>query len=173
MEYQGYPTADELLAKQTSDPDMFKALAYGAAAGITGAALWYAIVSTTQHELGIIAIGIGWLVAQGVVLGSGRKRGMNLQVLSVLLTVAAMAGAEYFILRDQLVAYVLQKYGAESAARVPVFLPLDVAWDFVTSAIQDDAGTLVFWAIAVFTAFRIPAPLRIVPAAAPAPTPNA
>src|SRR5256885_12374195 len=105
MEYQGYPTAEELLAKQTSEPKMLGALLYGLVAGVLAGAIWFAIVIVTQHEVGLVAVVVGWLVGQAVVLGSGRKRGLKLQLLSVAIALATMAGAEYFILREAVVAY--------------------------------------------------------------------
>jgi len=168
MEYQGYPTTEELLAKQTSDANMVNALLYGLGAGVIAGGIWFAIVMVTQRELGVVAVAVGWLVGQAVVLGSGRKRGLRLQLLSVLIALATMAGAEYFILREAVVAYLGEQVGATQAATLPVFMPLDLAFDLMTSAIQDDPLELVFWGIALYAAFRVPA-LR--PVAAPKPAP--
>lgn len=154
MEYQGFPTTEDLLAKQTSEPNVLRALVYGLAAGVVAAGVWYAIVVFTQHEVGLVAVAVGWLVGQGVVLGSGGKRGLKLQLLSVLIALAAMAGAEYFILREALIAYLAEQGGR--AVTLPLFLPLDLAFDLVTSAIQDDPLELFFWAIALYGAFRVP-----------------
>ena len=168
-EYQGFPTVDEVREKQTSDPDMLNALLYGLVAGAVGAAIWFAIVVVTNYEVGIVAILIGWLVGQAVVFGSGKKRGMKLQVLSVLLTLAAMVGAEYFIVRQFVVQYVAEQAGAAEAAQIPLFLEPDIAFDFVAGVVQDDPITLVFWAIALYAAFRVP---RVEPVAAPTPAPS-
>jgi hypothetical protein len=169
MEYQGYPTADELRDRQKSDPNMFNALLYGAIAGIVGGAIWFAIILVTDYQVGILAIGIGWLVGQAVVIGSGRKRGMKLQLLSVLLTLAAMVGAEYFIVREILVRLLTEEIGAAAAADIPLFLRLDLAIDFVVSVVSEDPITLLFWALALYAAFRIP---MLEPVAAPAPAPE-
>jgi len=168
MEYQGFPTTDELLAKQTSEPNMIRALLYGLGAGVIAGGLWFAIVMVTQHELGLVAIGVGWLVGQAVVLGSGGKPGLRLQLLSVLIALATMAGAEYFILRDAVVAYLGEQVGVSQASTLPVFLPLDLAFDLMTAAIQDDPLELLFWGIALYAAFRVP---RVMPVAAPKPAP--
>ena len=80
----------------------------------------FAIVVVTQHELGIVAVAVGWLVGQAVVVGSGGKRGLRLQLLSVLIALATMAGAEYFILREAVVAYLAEQVGASQAATLPV-----------------------------------------------------
>lgn len=166
MEYRGFPTTDELHREQTEGANMLGALVYGLVAGALGAAIWFAIVVVTNYEVGLLAVLIGAAVGTGVMIGSGRKRNLNLQLLSVTITLAAMAGAEYFIVRHFLVEYLVEQ-GQASASQVPMFLPLDMAWDFVTSAIQDDPLTLVFWAIAVWTAFRVPRPEKVATLPAP------
>lgn len=168
-EYQGFPTAQELHDKQTSDPDMLTALLYGLVAGAVGAAIWFAIVVVTNYEVGIVAVLIGWLVGRAVVFGSGQKRGMKLQLLSVLIALAAMVGAEYFIVREFVVQYVTENAGAAQAAQIPLFLPLDIAVDFIVGVVQDDPLTLLFWGIALYAAFRVPRPE---PVAAPTPAPS-
>ena len=174
MEYKGYPTADELRREATEGANMPRALLYGLVAGAIGAAIWFAIVVLTERELGLVAVIIGALVGTGVLMGSGNKRNVRLQLLSVSLTLAAMAGAEYFIIRHFVVEYLVEQ-GSATASQIPMFLPLDVAWDFVVSTIQDDPLTLLFWGIAVWTAFRVPAPAKVsaVPAPAARPVPPA
>jgi len=175
MEYKGFPTAAEQHREAAEGANMPRALLYGLVAGAIGAAIWFAIVVLTERELGLVAVIIGALVGTGVLVGSGNKRNVRLQLLSVLITLAAMTAAEYFIVRHFVVAYLVDKYGATASGQVPMFLPLDVAWDFVVSAIQDDPLTLLFWGIAVWTAFRVPAPakVRAVPAPAAPPVPPA
>lgn len=170
MEYKGFQTAEDLHREQTEGANMVGALLYGLVAGAVGAAVWFAIVVVTNFQIGLLAVIIGALVGTGVLIGSGRKRNMRLQLLSVALTLAAMAAAEYFIVRHFVVEYLVEE-GRASAADVPLFFPLELAWDFVLAAIEDDPLTLVFWGIAVWTAFRVPAPEKVVPAPAPATPP--
>jgi len=170
MEYKGFQTAEDLHREQTEGANMVGALLCGLVAGAVGAAVWFAIVVVTNFQIGLLAVIIGALVGTGVLIGSGRKRNMRLQLLSVALTLAAMAAAEYFIVRHFVVEYLVEE-GRASAADVPLFFPLELAWDFVLAAIEDDPLTLVFWGIAVWTAFRVPAPEKVVPAPAPATPP--
>ena len=170
MEYKGIQTADEQRRDMTEGANMLGALLYGLVAGAIGAAIWFAIVVVTNYQVGLLAVIIGALVGTGVMIGSGRKRNLRLQLLSVALTLAAMAGAEYFIVRHFIVEYLVQQ-GTTSAADVPIFFPLDLAWEFVVAAIQDDPLTLLFWGIAVWTAFRVPAPKTVVAVRVPATPP--
>ncbi len=170
MEYQGFQTADELARKQTENPNVVRALIFGLVAGAVGAALWFAIVVITQWQLGLVAVGIGALVGTGVMLGAGRKYGRRLQLLSLAITLAAMVVAEYFIVREFVVQILTEEHGADYAENVPLFLPLSLAWDFVVEGVQADVTQLFFWALALWTAFRIPRVPKIKPAVAVAPT---
>jgi len=169
MEYRGFPTADEMRRERTDGADMPRALLYGLVAGALGAAIWFAIVVVTNYEIGLLAVIIGALVGTGVVIGSGRKHNLRLQLLSVTITLAAMAFAEYFIVRHFVVEYLVEQ-GSASSADVPLLFPLDLAFGFIAAAIQDDPLTLVFWGIAVWTAFRVPRAPKVAAVTAPAAT---
>jgi hypothetical protein len=63
-----------------------RAIALGSAAGLVGAAIWYAIRVASGYELGIIAIAIGFFVGVAVKRGSGGRGGVAFQLLAVALT---------------------------------------------------------------------------------------
>jgi hypothetical protein len=63
-----------------------RAIALGSAAGLLGAAVWYAIRVASGYELGIIAIAIGFFVGVAVKRGSGGRGGVAFQLLAVALT---------------------------------------------------------------------------------------
>jgi hypothetical protein len=85
------------LQQQSQDINMPGAILGGALAAVIGASVWYALVVLTDYKLGIVAIGVGWLVGKGVVLGSGKKRSGSLQLAGGLLALAALVGGEYLI----------------------------------------------------------------------------
>lgn len=62
------------------------AVGLGSAAGLVGAAVWWAIRHFASLEVGLIAIGIGHFVGLGVRRGSGGRGGRGYQVLAVALT---------------------------------------------------------------------------------------
>ena len=163
--FEGFPSAEESERKRLLTPNLTRALLFGSIAAVIGGTIWFGIVWITNRELAIVAILIGFLVGQAIVIGSGRRYGRRLQALSVVLTLGAMVLAEYLIVRQSAVAYVLDTYGQDAANSVPLLLPLDFATEFVVAGIQDDPVQLIFWAIALWTAFRIPGPPKI--AAAP------
>ena len=159
--FEGFPSAEELDRRRLETPNLTRALLFGLIAGAIGGAIWFGIVWVTSRELGIVAIGIGFLVGQAVVIGSGRRYGRRLQALSLVLTLGAMVLAEYLIVRQSAVAYIVETYGKDAADTVPLLLPLGVASDFIMGGIQDDPAQLLFWAIALWTAFRIPGPPKL------------
>jgi hypothetical protein len=80
---------------------------------------------------------------------------MPIRIGSVGLTVLAMALAEFFIVRH----FVNEELAAEGVAHaVPLFInPVDMVLVVVESLALDPL-TLVFWAIALFAAWRFSAP---------------
>jgi hypothetical protein len=69
---------------------VLKALLFGAAAGIAGAIVYYAVIAITNFEIGIVAILIGYMVGYAVRKGAGGRGGRRFQVLAVALTYLAV-----------------------------------------------------------------------------------
>ena len=124
----------------------------GAVGGVVGAvaasAVWYAVVAATQFQVGLVAIAVGWIVGQAVVFGAQRRFSVALIPISVVLTLLALAASEYLIVLH----FFSQEFGAVDFVQPPA-LVLDV----IMASLQADPLTLVFWAIALFQAFIIPA----------------
>jgi hypothetical protein len=70
------------------------ALLWGTAAASAGALAWYLVTVQTGIQLGILAVGVAWLVGKAVIRGSGHRRGPVLQAMSVSLTLGAILLAE-------------------------------------------------------------------------------
>jgi hypothetical protein len=96
-----YALRDDLLCQQCRDRLLgpraggfgrfLYASAFGLAAATAGALLWYAIRVATDHELGIVAVGVGYVVGKAVRKGSGNWGGRGFQFLAVLLTYLSIA----------------------------------------------------------------------------------
>ena len=138
---------------ETEGANFVGALILGGIAALAASVLWYGIVVVTNYEVGIVAIAVGWLVANGVVLGAGRKRGRVLQGISITLTLLAMVASQYLILRY----FVVQVLTEEGVTGIPLLLPLDLMAEILAESIRQDPLTLLFWALAVFEAYKIPA----------------
>jgi hypothetical protein len=66
-------------------------LQYGALAAAAGCVGWIVISKVTGYEIGIVAIGIGYLVGKAVRKGAGGFGGRRYQVLAMLLTYSSIA----------------------------------------------------------------------------------
>jgi hypothetical protein len=130
----------------------------GSIAAVVASAVWYGVVVVTNYQVGIVAIAVGFIVGQAVALGAGRRGHIVLVAASVLLTLFALATSEYLIV----VHFVEQAMVADGAAVTFVGLaaqPPDFILEVIVESIKSDPLTLVFWAIALFQAFVIPARL--------------
>jgi hypothetical protein len=91
---------------QTSHPNLQGAVGLGALATAVGSVAWFAVASLAVAGGGggvwvvveMLAIGIGWLVAKAVGLGSGSKRGPSLQLISATLSAITLFGGRYLLL---------------------------------------------------------------------------
>lgn len=124
----------------------------GAVAAILASALWYAVVVVTNYQVGLVAIAVGFLVGQAVVLGAGRRGSPVLVAGSVILTLLALAISEYLIV----VHFVGQEFALDGLT-IEVIQPIGFIAEVVIESISADPLTLAFWAIALFQAFIIPA----------------
>jgi hypothetical protein len=141
--------AENAIESETRDINVLGAVFFGVGAAVISALLWYAVVVITDYQLGIVAIAVGWLVAQAVILGSGRKRGPVVQLISVLAIIFAMALGEYLIIRHFLI-----KAGFKN---LPLFMNLKMVFTFIVEVIKEDPIMLVFWLIAAIEGIVLPA----------------
>jgi hypothetical protein len=65
---------------------VFKAVLFGAGAGLAGATLYGLIIYFAKVELALITILIGWMVGRAVKAGSEGRGGLGYQVLSAVMT---------------------------------------------------------------------------------------
>lgn len=142
---------------ETEAPNWPGALLVGLGAALLATLIWYGVVVVTNYQLGIVAIAVGWLVAQGVMRGAGGKRGPQLQALSVAITLLALVVSEYFIVRH----FVVQALSEEGYTDFRIFLPLGDMIEIVIEGIKAEPMTLLFWGIALWEAFIIPAQRRL------------
>jgi hypothetical protein len=140
-----------------------RGLALGAGAAVVAAAIWTLIVVITDYQVGIAAIGVAFLVATAIRYGAGGSSSIGLRVGSVGLTVLSMGFAEFLIVRH----FVKQALAAEG---LNVSIPLLIApWEMVMvvgESLAEYPVTLLFWALAVFFAWRFSAPVTPAPAEA-------
>ena len=142
-------TLENAIDGETRDINIFGAVGFGLVAAVISAIIWYAIAAITNYKVGIVAIGVGWLVAQAVIRGAGRKRGPVVQLISVIAIIFAMGLGEYLIIRHFLI-----KAGF---AGMPLFLPFKLVVDLLIESIKEDPQMLIFWLIALIEGVVLPA----------------
>jgi hypothetical protein len=79
------------LAASTSQSLFLRAMGYGLGAAIAGSVVWELIEKLFHAQVGIVAIGIGYVVGRAVRKGAGGFGGRRYQVLAVLLTYSSIA----------------------------------------------------------------------------------
>jgi hypothetical protein len=117
---------------------------------------WLLTVVTTDTQYDIIALLVGFLVGGAVVLGSGAAYSRRLQVVSVGVTLLGLTASQYLIGRHFLAKFVAEEGGGS----MPVLLDLDDAITLVRDSLAANLRILVFWALALWAAWRIPAPRK-------------
>jgi hypothetical protein len=137
------------LGHRTTPVELARAALFGAGAAAVGSVVWHLVRASTGMELGLLAIGVAWLVGWAVMQGGGR--GLPQQLLAVALTALSIIGSYVPVLYTELAAEggdpVSTLLTAIVAAfTVPVFFVQngDVIW-------------LLIVGIALWSAFRQPA----------------
>ncbi len=150
-------TVEQALEAETKNPNLPPAILLGIVAAVAGGLIWYAIVALTNYQLGIVAVGIGYLVGLAVMHGAGRKRGPALQAIAVVITLIAMVVGEYFVVRH----FAVKALAEEGVTGIPILLPAKAMFELVFLGVKEDLLTLLFWAIALWAAFSVPARRRL------------
>jgi hypothetical protein len=107
-----------------------RALLFGAGAALLGTIIWYAIIKATDHEFGLLAIGVGLFVGQAVKRGGRGLGGWRYQALAMVLTYVSITGAY--------VPLVLKTIAESSAESSATGKPAAAATDDATAAAAAD-----------------------------------
>jgi hypothetical protein len=78
--------AEEDFRKDSGWNRMPTALLFGFGAALAGSILYYLFIKVLNIELGLMAIGVGWLVGKAVMRGSNFRGGRKYQILAIALT---------------------------------------------------------------------------------------
>ena len=132
--------AEATFEEESRAPRVPQALLLGLLAAVVGCVLWYAIVVITNYELGIVAIAIGWLVGTAVMFGAGRKRGLILQIMAVLITLVALLFSEYLIVRHFAVKHLTEQGYTDPTAIQLQAIPLALQGKDLLAGAQTGTG---------------------------------
>lgn len=140
---------DEAFKAETENPNYLGAVLMGLLGGIAGGAVWYLVEILTGYRVGYVALAVGFLVGWGVILGSGKKRGGSLQIISALITLLAVLGASYLSAMHFANDYFREQMNATSFVWISPFDPE------LLKVIVSPMGVFI-WAIGVYIGFRTP-----------------
>jgi hypothetical protein len=87
------PCANTLRGSKEGRGAFGRALLFGAGAALLGTLVWYAIIKITDHEFGLLAIGVGLFVGVAVKRGGRGLGGWRYQALAMILTYVSITGA--------------------------------------------------------------------------------
>ena len=138
---------------EMQNPNMAMAAMLGALAAVIAGVGWFWFVIITNFEIGYVAIGVGFLIGYGVLLGAGKKRGQSLQVMAALFTFLTIYLSKYCIF-----LHVMKKYLLENRGYTPGALFFISPFDqTVLRSVASPIGILI-WAIGIYFAYSIPKP---------------
>lgn len=136
-------------------------VAGGVVAAVVGGAVWGGIVIATNYEIGYMAWAMGLVCGFAVVLFSRGKRGLPLQVAAVLCSCLGILVGKYLTLFYYLREDVAEELGEQAASQISVISPAVMQF-FVENVHLLLSGFDLLWvALAVLTAWRIPKGLGI------------
>lgn len=154
---------EEAIRAQGTDINYGQALMGALLGGGLGVAAWWGFTVLTGWSLGLVAIVIGIAVGKGTNLFAGGKRGQGLQVMSTCVAGLSFVYATYLVNRT-----FFQRGMVEDGTDVVLPLLPDPQLFFVVLSAGFSLFDLIFLAIVLWEAWRIPAPLTL-PAAGGAP----
>jgi hypothetical protein len=125
--------------------------------GAAGVLVWWGFTVVTKIAFGLVAVVIGFLVANGAVRFAGHKRTAGLQVLSVVVCLVSFAVATYLVNMT-----FINRQLAQQGQSWRLSFPPDDLGQFV-AVVRASFGFMdvVFLAIVLWEGWRIPKPLRL------------
>jgi|GEM_PF-897687 len=141
--------------------NMGGAIGLGVIAALMGGMVWYFFTILTGLEFGYLAIGLGYLVGNGVYYGAGKNRSQKLQIVSGVLTIIAIFIAEWYIFN-----HYVNEYFRLNPEEFPKYLdpnyPVEIsvfAPEFLQSLLSP-IGLLIY-AIGAYVGYQVPKPQKI------------
>jgi hypothetical protein len=132
----------------------------GVVGGALGAAIWWGFTVITRVSFGLVAVVIGFLVGKGIVMASGGKRAVSLQVMSMVIAAVAYAFASYLVNRSFLLKAIAADPSLWAAgAPLPLLAPPGLMFAVIRAGFE--VFDLVFLAIVVYQAWKMPAPFKL------------
>lgn len=162
---------DELHAQEATGPEIVPAVLGALAAAIVAGVAWGLIVILTNHEIGYVAIGVGILAGYAVYWASGKKRGMQLQLIASAASIVGILIGKYisfYHFYTQMVeGYIKnnpEKFSSPASEIMKKFSIFngDIISDFFANIGNMVSGFDILWVIlAIGAAYKIPRLIKV------------
>ena len=124
--------------------------------GLAGAVVWWGFTVMTNIAFGLVAVVIGFTVGKGTLILSGYKRAVGLQGLAVVIAGLSYVYASYLVNRT----FVLRAMAEQGETIVlPLLPPPGLLVQVV--GLSFDVMDVVFLALVLWQAWKMPAPVRL------------
>lgn len=130
---------------ETQDLNLGQAALFGLGAAIASGAVWFLVEHFFDFSMALMAFVGGWLIAEAVRYGAGKKRGRPLQFMALGLTALLILGANYALIGQ---------------ANPEALSDLSAFADTFGEQLQD-TFTLILYALGLWQAYSTPAPRRV------------
>lgn len=158
---------NDALQAETENLNYAGAIALGLVGGLIGGAIWFTVVTLSNMEIGYLALGLGWLVGQGVCFGAGRKKGPKLQILAAIIALITILVAEIFIFSHfvgQSEEFV-KEYNT-SASAIDILLnvaSIGTLLDYCIDAVSNSLSpiSMLIWSLGIWFAYKVPSVKKI------------
>jgi hypothetical protein len=129
--------------------------------GVAGALAWWGFTVLTHFTFGLFAIAIGYLVGHGTVRFAGGKRSRGLQALAIAVSLLSYLVATYLV-NMTFINQALAGQGESFRVGIP---PQSLGLFVRVVTVGAGAMDLVFLAIVIYEAWKIPRPVALPPRA--------
>jgi len=154
---------EKVVASMSADVNYPQAAIGAVLGGVVGALAWWGFTVLTHISFGLFAVAIGYLAGHGAVRFAGGKRSGGLQALSIAVALLSYLGAIYLVN----MTFINKALATQGEAFRVGFPPQSL--DLLIRVVTVDFGVmdLVFLAIVVYEAWKIPRPIALPPVATP------
>jgi len=149
----------QAVGEMSSDINYLNASVGALLGAAVGGALWWGFTVVTKISLGLIAIAIGFLAGYGAVKFAGGKRSAGLQAIAIVAALASYVVASYLVN----MTFLNQAFAKQGDAFRLGFPPQSFEQFLAVLSAGFGLMDLVFLAIVVYEAWKIPRPLALPP----------
>jgi hypothetical protein len=151
---------ETIVAKQGEGINYVNAVLGAVLGGLAGAVVWWGFTVVTKISFGLVAIVIGFAVGRGILMFTNGRRSRSLQGIAVAVAAVAYGFASYLVNRTFLIRALAD---SPEYAGAEYSLPILASPELMLTVIRLNFGLMdvVFLAIVIWEAFKIPAPFRL------------